>query len=104
MATGEKKKLDRQFRRFEKNLPDPVSKFIRWLRKPASRWVRIPVAILFIGGGLLGFLPVLGFWMVPLGLLLLAQDLPFLRKPIRKTLARAERCWAKLKKRFRGRG
>ncbi|MDT8427605.1 MAG: hypothetical protein RQ757_02435 [Pseudomonadales bacterium] len=30
--------------------------------------------------GFLGFLPVLGFWMIPLGLALLATDLPPLRR------------------------
>jgi hypothetical protein len=31
-------------------------------------------------GGLLGFLPVLGFWMVPLGLVILAVDFPIVRR------------------------
>jgi len=32
-------------------------------------------------------LPVLGFWMVPLGLALLAVDVPFLRGPLGRLLA-----------------
>jgi hypothetical protein len=32
-------------------------------------------------GGLLGFLPILGLLMLPLGVLPLAEDLPFLRCP-----------------------
>jgi hypothetical protein len=32
-------------------------------------------------------LPVLGFWMVPLGLALLAIDVPFLRGPFVRLLA-----------------
>jgi hypothetical protein len=35
-------------------------------------------------GGIFGFLPVLGFWMLPLGLALIALDLPPLRKPIER--------------------
>jgi hypothetical protein len=35
--------------------------------------------LLLILGGLLSFLPILGIWMLPLGLLLLAEDLPVLR-------------------------
>jgi hypothetical protein len=35
--------------------------------------------LLLTCGGLLGFLPVLGFWMLPIGLLLLAEDVPPLR-------------------------
>jgi hypothetical protein len=37
-----------------------------------------PAGLLLILGGLL-FLPILGIWMLPLGLLLLAEDLPVLR-------------------------
>jgi hypothetical protein len=42
--------------------------------------------LLLIVGGVVGFLPVLGFWMIPLGLLLLAQDVPFLQRPILRSL------------------
>ena len=35
------------------------------------------------GGGL----PILGFWMLPLGLALLAIDVPFLRRPMARLLA-----------------
>ncbi len=38
-------------------------------------------------GGLLGFLPILGFWMLPLGPALLAIDLPFLQAPLARLLA-----------------
>ena len=33
-------------------------------------------------GGVFGFLPILGFWMLPLGAALIALDLPFTRKKI----------------------
>lgn len=57
---------------------------MRWLRKPSSRWIRIPIGLLLIAAGLVGvFLPVLGAWMVIPGLLLLAIDVPFLRRPMR---------------------
>ena len=50
--------------------------------------MRAGVAILLIIGGVLGIvLPVLGFWMVPLGLALLAIDLPLLRGPFARLLA-----------------
>jgi hypothetical protein len=103
MADRDKEKLDRQLGRFERRLPDSISRLIRWLREPSSRWVRIPLAIVLICGGLFGFLPVLGLWMLPLGFLLLAQDLPFLRKPTRRALVCLERCWDKWKMQRRGR-
>ena len=52
----------------------------RRLALPASRLARILIGSLLILGGLLGFLPVLGFWMVPLGLLVLSVDLPVVRR------------------------
>lgn len=38
------------------------------------------LGILLFIGGVLGFLPVLGFWMMPLGLALLATDVPPMRR------------------------
>ena len=52
----------------------------RWLRRPASRWARIPAGVLLIIGGCLSILPVFGLWMLPLGLILLADDIPPLRR------------------------
>jgi fatty acid desaturase len=79
--------LDTQFERLEKMLPGGMRRFVHWLKGPSSRWVRIPLAILLIAGGFVGFLPILGFWMVPLGLVLIAQDIPFLRKPVARLIA-----------------
>lgn len=38
------------------------------------------VGVLFCVGGVFGFLPILGFWMLPLGLLFIALDIPPLRR------------------------
>ena len=54
---------------------------------PKSRWARIFVGIGLIFGGILGFLPILGFWMVPLGFLVLSIDLPVVRRWRRKLTA-----------------
>ena len=40
---------------------------------------RIAIGLLLVLGGLLGFLPVLGFWMIPLGVAVLAYDIPIVR-------------------------
>ncbi|MGE3872035.1 MAG: hypothetical protein AB7F74_03655 [Parvibaculaceae bacterium] len=42
--------------------------------------IRILMGCLLLLGGFLGFLPVLGFWMVPLGLIVLAVDIPVARR------------------------
>lgn len=72
-------------------LPNGIQPATRWLRRPSSRWIRIPASLLLVGGGLLGFLPFLGFWMLPLGLALLAEDLPPLRRARDRILDRIER-------------
>lgn len=51
------------------------------LELPRNRIVRISLGVgLVIVGGFFGFLPILGYWMVPLGLLILASDSPAIRR------------------------
>jgi hypothetical protein len=85
--------LDRHFAWFEARLPPRPARFVGWLRKPSSRYARIPLALLLILGGVFSFLPVLGLWMLPLGLLLFAQDVPMLQKPMARMLGWVERKW-----------
>ena len=66
----------------DRRVPISVSKFIQWLRKPSSFAIRLIVAGLLILGGVFSFLPLLGVWMLPLGLLLIAQDVPLIQKPL----------------------
>jgi fatty acid desaturase len=97
VAEADRERLNRKLDRLSGKLPSWLGRALRWLSGPTGRWVRIPVALLLIAGGFVGFLPVLGFWMVPLGLLLLALDVPFLRAPILKLLEWLERQWRRLK-------
>lgn len=85
--------FEQRYQRLEQALPGPFGRFLGWVRKPASAWVRIPLGIVLILGGVLSFLPILGVWMLPLGVLLLAQDLPFLRRPTGRALDALERWW-----------
>lgn len=93
MSAEAKAELDRHFEWIADRLPAKGARFVRWLRQPSSRWVRIPLALLLILGGIFSFLPILGIWMLPLGLLLIAQDLPFLQKPLADILGWIERKW-----------
>jgi hypothetical protein len=88
-----KRELDRYFAWFETKLSPRPARFVGWLRKPSSRLVRIPVAVLLVAGGIFSFLPILGLWMLPLGLVLFAQDVPVLQKPMAKSLGWIERKW-----------
>jgi hypothetical protein len=57
-----------------------VRLFNRHFHLPQSKPIRIGLGILLVAGGLVGFLPVLGFWMIPLGLFVLSVDLPIVRR------------------------
>jgi hypothetical protein len=72
-------------------LPERLRTTVRWLRRPSSRWVRIPAALLLAGASLLSILPFFGLWMLPLGLMLLAEDLPPLRRARDRLLEWIER-------------
>jgi len=48
--------------------------------------VRGLIGLVLIFLGILGFLPILGFWMIPLGLAVLATDIPPLKRWFRKEL------------------
>jgi fatty acid desaturase len=78
----------RELDRLERHLPGWARGPFQRARTPGAAWVRALVATLLIIGGVLGIvLPALGFWMVPLGLALLAIDLPFIRGPFTRLLA-----------------
>jgi hypothetical protein len=61
---------------------------IRWARDPAKRRHRLPLGILCLIGGLFWFLPVVGIWLLPIGLVLIAHDVPRLRHPVARLM-----CW-----------
>jgi hypothetical protein len=77
-----KRVLRDAFKRLEQEVPERVARIFRKLRHPDARWFRIPLGLLCVVGGVFSFLPVLGLWMLPLGLLLIAYDVPVLRKPV----------------------
>ena len=63
------------------------------LRRPT----RIAASLLLIAGGILGFLPILGFWMIPLGLSILAVDVPPAARLIAYLREVARRVWQQAK-------
>jgi hypothetical protein len=50
------------------------------IKLPGSRFVRIAIGAGLVLFGILGFLPILGFWMIPMGLVVLSVDLPAVRR------------------------
>jgi len=99
-----KAQLDQAYDQLEDEVPDRVARAIRWLRDPKGKWVRLPLGLLLIVANLLGpVVPFLGIEFVPLGLLLVAQDFPPLRKPVAKMTLWLEHRWMKLRERWRER-
>lgn len=91
--------LDAYLDRLERRLPYRAGRFLQWLRQPHLVWLRVPLSALLLVGGLFSFLPVLGIWMLPLGLILLAEDLPMLRAPLARLFAWIEAKWEARKQR-----
>lgn len=54
--------------------------FGREIPLPRSHLARKALGVGLILLGMLGFLPVLGFWMIPVGLFVLSYDFPSIRR------------------------
>ncbi|WP_430912604.1 hypothetical protein [Methylobacterium sp. sgz302541] len=91
---------DARITRLSAKLPPRGRRWIAWLREPSRKPLRLVAAVLLVIGGLFSILPVLGLWMLPLGLALLAQDVPALKVPLEYSARRIERSWERL--RWRG--
>jgi hypothetical protein len=83
--------LDEQLDRLERACPAYLAKSIHFMREPRLRWLRTGVGVLLLIGGCLWFLPILGLEMIPVGLMLIAIDVPFLRGPVARMIAWGER-------------
>jgi hypothetical protein len=70
-------------------LPDRGVCQPHWLLRQIVRGLRILLGILLIIGGLFGFLPIVGFWMLPLGAIVLAREVP----AVARLLERVQRRW-----------
>lgn len=93
-------RLDRLYARLGRKIPS-IAGFLRWARQPSARLIRIPLGILLVLGGIFSILPVLGIWMLPLGLLLLAVDMPPLQTPVAWAIIKGHRWWDLRKRRKR---
>ncbi|MFN3993158.1 MAG: hypothetical protein ACK4IU_09680 [Tabrizicola flagellatus] len=96
------RRFQRQFDALERLIP-PLRGPMSTLRRDSWFPIRFPLALLLIAGGLLSFLPFLGIWMLPLGMLLLAVDLPMLRGPISALVIRARHKARRLTRHWRTR-
>ena len=70
----------------------PVIRFGRFrIKVPGTRLQRTILGVALCIGGLLGFLPILGFWMLPLGILILSLEY----HPVRRFRRRFEVWWGR---------
>jgi hypothetical protein len=86
----------RRLERLIDRLPERFRRPTLWLLRPESRWARIPAGALLILGGFLAILPVFGLWMLPLGVILIAEDVPILRRGVARALDWIENRWLRL--------
>ena len=63
---------------------------LRWGRR-IPPGVRSLLGLVLCAGGFLGFLPILGFWMLPLGIALVIADFPPLRRRFERWLNETRR-------------
>ena len=66
--------------RIRNGLARIVERALDWGDRRIPRGLRSVVGLLLIAGGILDFLPLLGFWMLPVGLAFIALDIPPLRR------------------------
>lgn len=100
MSDKHRRRLNRQFDKIARQSP-AVHSVVMFVTGDLGFPLRLALAVLLMAGGLLWFLPVVGLWMLPLGLLLLAYDVPALRPCVSGAIIRARRAWSRWRRRRR---
>lgn len=83
--------LKRMFSRSEREFYPRALKVLTWTGRNVPFGVRTILGLLLMAGGFLGFLPVLGFWMLPLGVMVAAMDIAPLRTRMLRWISRRAR-------------
>jgi hypothetical protein len=90
--------LDQAYEALERYAPAQIMDMLRRIRHRRRRKARLAMAAALVGLGVLGpALPVAGVWMIPLGLLLIAEDVPRLQQAAAGLPLWLERQWLKLR-------
>jgi hypothetical protein len=72
--------------RLQNHIPSLVGHNLNRLREKRAIWVRVFTGVaLIVAWGFVPF-PLVGIWMLPVGLALLAHDIPTMRAPIARVL------------------
>ena len=67
-----------------------VNRAALWSDRHLPPGIRAGLGIVAMVCGLVGFLPLVGFWMLPLGIVLVALDIPPFRRRVLQWLARQQ--------------
>ena len=80
---------------FARGIASITYRTLHWCDTYLPFGVRSVIGVLFMTGGIFGGLPLLGFWMLPLGVALVGLDIPWTRHIVHNWMvslkARAER-------------
>ena len=57
---------------------------LRWIVRHVPPGARTLLGLVLIVGGVFGFLPILGFWMIPLGIAVILLDVAVVRRWARR--------------------
>ena len=82
-------------RRWKDRLAGPLQRAFHWGERTLPPGVRTLAGLALMVAGVFGILPILGFWMLPLGAVLVALDIPPLRRRLAGWLERHGRRRAK---------
>ncbi len=66
-------------------------RLLRWGNRRVPVGVRSVIGIFLMVAGVFGFLPIIGFWMFPIGLAFVALDIPWTRQHIHDWMERLEK-------------
>jgi hypothetical protein len=77
-------------RRLWKQTLAVVNRIALWSDRHLPPGVRAVAGVLAMVCGVVGFLPIVGFWMFPLGVVLIALDIPPLRRRVLRWLAQQQ--------------
>jgi hypothetical protein len=72
--------------RFQNHIPTWVGHNLNRLRGKRAIWVRVLTGVALIVAWCVLPLPIVGIWMLPVGLALLAYDIPMMRRPMARLL------------------
>lgn len=76
---------------FRRRIAEYTYRSLHWGNRHVPPGLRTLVGFLLMVGGVFGFLPVLGFWMFPLGVAFVALDVPPARRRLDNWMERLHR-------------